>query len=1689
MTINVFSPAVAGPDIAPWFVVTSDKADDVYVQQVATAPQDLLIADNASFNDAKSLRAFHAVGTLWNGTNIYSQMYATNGTRVSASVQATDSSNGLDSLFVLSQKIPDKDPKVPGVIGFVQGTVDYAGNRWSFTNGGAGSSLAIALVSTGTVSDPALIRPLFGNVTTTPGGSAGLVSAINIFWSAPAVAALGVDAPTISTITYDIVAATATAPAKTLTEGGLANASGAFAVVQLPVTPVNPGGIVPGTLSGLLTVDGFPVDFRMDTLFPQPNQRNLLRFGNGGASSTTGVVTINQGTPNAKPINVIADVDYNSGQVFLEFTQGGSLINPGAVSLSATYAVYNQDATENSFTFAPGHTFEKELFVDLLTPGSSIAVDSPIKQTTQAKGNGELSLRATNVDLNAEVDALNYLDIGSTDPTRINQINRDVISAGATGAAVIGLNRKVTAIGVTPGFGGQGYDDSAPLDVVFVGGGGSGATAKAYSHNGVIDTIIVTSGGNGYTSLPTVVIPTPQATDASGNPRLIEPATAYAEQVNFNAKVTAPAYDIRIADDPSTLAVRRGRMFVSSTGSLTATGAAAAGSIYVQADTSDVYVEGTINATKQSYLFRSPDVAGPLAPFVFSTTSPRTGAGTGLIQGGTVGITLGNDLPTTEQLSVASNTVDLRTKVDSMRVRAATRKGDPINGPFPYDLSISEQDDLTLDAVAASGRSISLAAVGNIGFTAALATWGDLSINAGGNFDVTAPLSTARGQVAIVANSIKVSNSVQVLAATVDNTRDDITLTSTGGDLSLTGAISAVNNVRLIQRNGAGLASGISGSTRVTANRVSVESDGSVNMRTDAVSLSGRAAADFTVDELNDITITSLRAPGLVTLRAAGTDPGEGNPFTPNAIALAATLYDVTSLDVSAPRGSVAVTTDTSKTLSLGNAAAIASGRAASMQAAGSVSIRSLAGPVVVADAPVGGGSAIAARFAFAGDLVGVYSQGTPGLFASTLTGGKTPLVSEEGVALAVGDRILLTNQANLNENGVYVVTVSGSLGRNWVVTRAPDADTSSEMLGGGFVRVLEGLYANAVYSIGYDPTAGESPLAVSGVPNRAGAEAVRVATTSTLVGSYNSVAGTISARGSLPLIDGVSLAVGDRVLVRMGTSDVPPAGTSVTPLPVSAANGVYEVVSVGGLSGTWSLVRATNIDTGVAIETGYVLVTEGSYRATATGQIFAIAYESLGVDPLIVTQLPAGQPTTHIGTEDLNDVTTFVVSSTAGTNSAAGSLGKMISLRLADDSSSSALNPNPKVAFAFSTVLPGLNGAPAGAIRLSQELPAISKAFAIDGANRARLAGVSGPATGNITIDGSRITTTRTGQSAVTAAEINGIEFVSGSDSGVGVAGGAVSNLTIGGFAKGAAVKIDGVGGILVNKTVLGRSETGDRDVNKFGVLASGAQAGGTVSSSTIVGSSQAGIRTESGATGLSIVGTTIGAANQGNLTGIELTDGVSSVGINQVLDTKSAIVTIRDLNYFTLPSTISPRSLHLGQGVSGPGIQPGTTIVAINGSVGSVVTLSKPMTVTASTKGIRFASPARNTVQYNLTGITLFGGSNIVTNTVIANNVYSGVVVQGGVQQIGTGKKVTGTSNTIYGNGRYGVEVLNGATATIIGNSFGVQGRNQGGNVYDNGAVDAAPKYKPNARTRVDGQGNFHAVTSANAGSSRRL
>ena len=68
-----------------------------------------------------------------------------------------------------------------------------------------------------------------------------------------------------------------------------------------------------------------------------------------------------------------------------------------------------------------------------------------------------------------------------------------------------------------------------------------------------------------------------------------------------------------------------------------------------------------------------------------------------------------------------------------------------------------------------------------------------------------------------------------------------------------------------------------------------------------------------------------------------------------------------------------------------------------------------------------------------------------------TLTGNANGALSVDGVAVAVDDRILIKDQADAKQNGIYKVTATGSGSAVFVLTRTPDADTAVELTGGTF--------------------------------------------------------------------------------------------------------------------------------------------------------------------------------------------------------------------------------------------------------------------------------------------------------------------------------------------------------------------------------------------------------------------------------------------------------------------------------------------------------------------------------------------------------------------------------------------------------------------------------------------------------------
>lgn len=91
-----------------------------------------------------------------------------------------------------------------------------------------------------------------------------------------------------------------------------------------------------------------------------------------------------------------------------------------------------------------------------------------------------------------------------------------------------------------------------------------------------------------------------------------------------------------------------------------------------------------------------------------------------------------------------------------------------------------------------------------------------------------------------------------------------------------------------------------------------------------------------------------------------------------------------------------------------------------------------------------------AARVATTANLVGTYLAG---VFTYTATGTN----AIDGVTLALNDRVLVKNQTDNTQNGIYKVTTAGALGVAGILTRATDANTSGQFKTGDSIFITAG--------------------------------------------------------------------------------------------------------------------------------------------------------------------------------------------------------------------------------------------------------------------------------------------------------------------------------------------------------------------------------------------------------------------------------------------------------------------------------------------------------------------------------------------------------------------------------------------------------------------------------------------------------
>lgn len=234
-----------------------------------------------------------------------------------------------------------------------------------------------------------------------------------------------------------------------------------------------------------------------------------------------------------------------------------------------------------------------------------------------------------------------------------------------------------------------------------------------------------------------------------------------------------------------------------------------------------------------------------------------------------------------------------------------------------------------------------------------------------------------------------------------------------------------------------------------------------------------------------------------------------------------------------------------------------------------------------------------------AGNLNATYNNGTAGVGATLTNAGTQATLVIDGVTLSGGERVLIYNQTNQFENGVYTVTSAGSPSTNWVLTRATDADTyspsSPNSLGQGDAFYVtagntgagEGYVCTTVGTITFGTTAITFAQFTSAQVYSAGTgldltnTTFSIANTAVTAASYGTASSvgtfTVNAQGQLTYAVDTPIAISSAAvsgLAPSATTDTTNASniTSGT-LPSGRLSGSYTgVVGVGTLvAGTWN--------------------------------------------------------------------------------------------------------------------------------------------------------------------------------------------------------------------------------------------------------------------------------------------------------------------------------------------------------------------------------------------------------------------------------------------------------------------------------------------------------------------------------------
>jgi hypothetical protein len=251
-------------------------------------------------------------------------------------------------------------------------------------------------------------------------------------------------------------------------------------------------------------------------------------------------------------------------------------------------------------------------------------------------------------------------------------------------------------------------------------------------------------------------------------------------------------------------------------------------------------------------------------------------------------------------------------------------------------------------------------------------------------------------------------------------------------------------------------------------------------------------------------------------------------------------------------------------------------------------------------------------------NLNATYNNGTAGVGATLTNAGTQAALVIDGVTVSVADRVLVYQQTTQTQNGIYVVTNTGSGSTNWVLTRSSDADTyvinsANGLSEGSTVFVQQGTTgAGETYTCNTSGVITFGTTAITFAQISA-AQIYSAGTGLTLTGTTFSltapVATTLGGTGLASFTSGGAVYATSTSALTTGTLPIASGGTGQT-----TASAAFNALSPITTAGDLIIGNGSNSATRLAIGANGYLLTSNGTTAVWTAAPTSMVYPGAGI-------------------------------------------------------------------------------------------------------------------------------------------------------------------------------------------------------------------------------------------------------------------------------------------------------------------------------------------------------------------------------------------------------------------------------------------------------------------------------------------